>query len=220
MSDLQARTIADFGEQWTEYPDSDGFFGSVDLFDDLFQPLLSAADVGGKEVAEIGAGIGRFVNVLAIPGAARVVALEPSDAFRVLQDNDRARIATASPISPPDGRLTAAVRRSGLRVHHRCAGPHSSTRPGRGGLVQGAQAWRQGGRAGSMAARVIRCTFCRADAVAADTTPSASAARVGGGGALPVLLVLHDRVPLPAATARRSTCAASCCRSRRRNAGW
>ena len=90
MSKLQARTIADFGEQWTEYPGSEGFFGSVELFNDIFHPLLSASDVAGKRVAEIGAGIGRFVNILAAAGAARVVALEPSAAFRVLQETTRA----------------------------------------------------------------------------------------------------------------------------------
>lgn len=90
MSKLQAKTIADFGEQWTQYPDGDGFFGSVELFNDIFHPLLSARDVAGKRVAEIGAGIGRFVNILAAAGATRVVALEPSEAFRVLQQNTQA----------------------------------------------------------------------------------------------------------------------------------
>lgn len=90
MSRLQEKTIADFGEQWTEYPDSDGFFGSVELFDDIFAPLLSARDVLDRRVAEIGAGIGRFVNILAAAGAAHVVALEPSAAFRVLQESTRA----------------------------------------------------------------------------------------------------------------------------------
>ena len=90
MSRLQEKTIADFGEQWTEYPDSDGFFGSVELFNDIFHPLLSARDVAGRRVAEIGAGIGRFVNILAASGAAHVVALEPSAAFRILQDSTRA----------------------------------------------------------------------------------------------------------------------------------
>jgi SAM-dependent methyltransferase len=84
---LQARTIADFGEQWTEYRDSEGFFGSVELFDDIFKPLLSARDVAGRRVAEIGAGTGRFVNILASAGAAHVLAVEPSDAFRVLREN-------------------------------------------------------------------------------------------------------------------------------------
>ena len=90
MSQLQERTIADFGEPWTADPDSDGFFGSVELFNDIFHPLLSASDVAGTRVAEIGAGTGRFVNVLATAGAARIVALEPSAAYRVLQDTTRA----------------------------------------------------------------------------------------------------------------------------------
>ena len=81
---LQARTIVDFGEQWTSYPDADGYFGSVELFNDTFYPLLSDRDVEGKRVAEIGAGIGRFVSVLARAGASHVIALEPSAAFRVL----------------------------------------------------------------------------------------------------------------------------------------
>ena len=89
MSRLQAKTIADFGEQWTRYPEVDGYFGSVELFNDVFHPLLSAADVAGMRVAEIGAGSGRFVNILAEAGAVRVVALEPSAAFRVLQETTR-----------------------------------------------------------------------------------------------------------------------------------
>jgi SAM-dependent methyltransferase len=85
MSKLQAKTIADFGEQWTRYPEADGFFGSVELFDDFFAPLVSAREVAGRRVAEIGAGIGRFVNVLAAAGATHVVAVEPSAAFDVLR---------------------------------------------------------------------------------------------------------------------------------------
>src|SRR5262245_13814281 len=84
---LQTRTIADFGEQWTAYPDSDGFFGSAALFNDFFNPLVFDRDVVGCRVAEIGAGGGRFVNVLAQAGSAHIVAVEPSDAFRVLQEN-------------------------------------------------------------------------------------------------------------------------------------
>jgi SAM-dependent methyltransferase len=90
LSALQAATIADFGEQWTRYPEGDGFFGSVELFNDIFAPLLSAADVKGARVAEIGAGQGRFVNIYAASGAAHIVALEPSDAIRVLKRNTSA----------------------------------------------------------------------------------------------------------------------------------
>jgi SAM-dependent methyltransferase len=111
MSELQAKTIADFGEQWTRYPEADGFFGSVELFDDIFAPLLAAHDVAGRRVAEIGAGNGRFVRVLAEAGAAHVVAIEPSAAFDVLRRNTEAfgnRVtclrATGERI-PPDGSL-------------------------------------------------------------------------------------------------------------------
>jgi SAM-dependent methyltransferase len=112
MSDeLQARTIADFGKQWTSYSDTSGFFGSPDLFNDFFNPLVRDTDVAGRRVAEIGAGTGRFVNVLARAGASHVVAVEPSDAFRVLQQTTapfRDRItyvnATGERI-PPSGDL-------------------------------------------------------------------------------------------------------------------
>ncbi len=83
--DLRARTIADFGEQWTLYPNTGGFFGSPDLFNDFLNPLVSDRDVAGRRVAEIGAGTGRFVNVLAAAGAAHIVAVEPSKAMRVLR---------------------------------------------------------------------------------------------------------------------------------------
>jgi SAM-dependent methyltransferase len=89
MTDLQTRTIDDFGEQWSAYPDSEGFFGSAALFNDFFNPLVSDRDVVGRRVAEIGAGGGRFVSVLAGTGAAHVIAVEPSAAFQVLKEKTR-----------------------------------------------------------------------------------------------------------------------------------
>lgn len=84
---LGARTIADFGEQWTSYPGTDGFFGSAELFNDFLNPLASDRDFAGCRVAEIGAGNGRFVNVVAAAGAAHIIAVEPSKAMRVLREN-------------------------------------------------------------------------------------------------------------------------------------
>src|SRR5688572_4771922 len=84
---LQTKTIADFGEEWTSYPDAGGFFGSAELFNDFFRPLVSDRDLVGTRVADIGAGTGRFVNVLASAGSSHVIAVEPSDAFRVLCEN-------------------------------------------------------------------------------------------------------------------------------------
>jgi SAM-dependent methyltransferase len=86
---LAARTIADFGEQWTTFTDNAGFYGSPDLFRDICGPLLSDADIRGRTVAEIGSGTGRIVHMLMHAGAAHVVALEPSEAFDVLTANVR-----------------------------------------------------------------------------------------------------------------------------------
>lgn len=104
---LQARTIADFGEQWTAYPDAEGYFASADLFNDTFAPLLSDRDVVGQRVAEIGAGNGRFVRVLARAGASHVIALEPSEAFRVLREKTAAFGDRISYLNAPGDRIPA-----------------------------------------------------------------------------------------------------------------
>jgi SAM-dependent methyltransferase len=87
--DVQQRTIADFGEQWSRYPDADGFFGSAQLFNDIFSPFLSTADIKAKRVAEIGAGAGRYIRILADAGASEIVAVEPSAAYDVLRATTR-----------------------------------------------------------------------------------------------------------------------------------
>jgi SAM-dependent methyltransferase len=86
-AELQQRTIADFGRQWTHYQDNEGYYGSVTLLHDIFTPLLGAADYHGARVAEIGAGTGRIVRMLLQAGAEHVVAVEPSEAFEVLCAN-------------------------------------------------------------------------------------------------------------------------------------
>jgi SAM-dependent methyltransferase len=88
-SRLGDRTIRDFGEQWTRYGDLSGYLGSAQLLSDTLSPLFALDDVAGRRVADIGSGAGRVVRVLARAGAAHVVAVEPSDAFAVLQANTR-----------------------------------------------------------------------------------------------------------------------------------
>lgn len=83
------QTIKDFGEQWLRYPDSDGFFGSMKLFSDMIYPFLKPDDIRNCEVAEIGSGAGRIVNMLLEAGAKRVIAVEPSEAFEILCRNVR-----------------------------------------------------------------------------------------------------------------------------------
>ena len=84
---LESQTIRDFGEQWTHYGDNDGFYGSTELFADMVQPLLSPQDFAGQRIAEIGSGTGRIVAMMLECGAAHVLAVEPSEGFRVAQHN-------------------------------------------------------------------------------------------------------------------------------------
>ena len=81
------QTIKDFGEQWLRYRDSDGFYGSMELFSDVIYPFLKFSDIKDCKVAEIGSGAGRIVNMLLEAGAKHVIATEPSDAFEVLCQN-------------------------------------------------------------------------------------------------------------------------------------
>jgi SAM-dependent methyltransferase len=82
-----ARTVRDFGEQWTRYGNADGYLGSPELLADSLEPFLRVEDVRGLRVAEIGSGTGRVVGQLMEAGAASVLALEPSAAFEVLVRN-------------------------------------------------------------------------------------------------------------------------------------
>lgn len=84
---LTARSIADFGEQWTRYPDNPGYYGSLELLADILEPLARPSEIRGQTVADIGSGTGRVVRMLAEAGAGRIVAVEPSDAFFVLKRN-------------------------------------------------------------------------------------------------------------------------------------
>lgn len=85
-----ARTISDFGEQWTRYPTNNGYYASSALFADICGPLLAPETLRGATVAEIGSGTGRIVAMLLAAGVARVIAVEPSAAFDVLKANTAA----------------------------------------------------------------------------------------------------------------------------------
>lgn len=85
--ELRDRTIADFGEQWTCYTESEGHYGSTALLADVFGPLLTIDELADKQVVEIGSGNGRIVRVLLDAGAKRIVAIEPSKAVEVLRLN-------------------------------------------------------------------------------------------------------------------------------------
>ena len=86
-SDESPRTIDDFGEQWLRYRDNAGYYGSLALFRDMFEPLLQPEQLRGRRVADLGSGTGRIVGMLLEAGAAHVLAVEPSRAFEVLSAN-------------------------------------------------------------------------------------------------------------------------------------
>lgn len=88
--ELRERTIADFGDQWTAYPDNSGYYGSLEILRDIFGPLLDVDSLKGTVVADIGAGTGRFTSILVRCGVAKVIAVEPSRAFDVLIRNTNA----------------------------------------------------------------------------------------------------------------------------------
>lgn len=87
--DARARSVADFGEQWTHFRDNPGYYGSLALLADLLNPFFVPDAFRGASVAEIGSGTGRIVRMLADAGAARIVAVEPSAAMDVLEANTR-----------------------------------------------------------------------------------------------------------------------------------
>jgi SAM-dependent methyltransferase len=83
------RTIRDFGEQWSHYGGNDGFYGSVELLQDMFGPLVAVGELEDARVADIGSGTGRIVRMLVDAGAEHVVAVEPSVGVEILKENTR-----------------------------------------------------------------------------------------------------------------------------------
>jgi len=84
---LDSRTIADFGEQWGIFTENAGYYGSLACLADIVGPLLDIGEFAGSRIADIGSGSGRIVNMLLDANAAQVIAVEPSDAFAVLEQN-------------------------------------------------------------------------------------------------------------------------------------
>ena len=58
------KVIRDFGQQWTHYTDNSGYYGSLEFFRELSEPLVAISEFRGLHVAEIGAGTGRISSML------------------------------------------------------------------------------------------------------------------------------------------------------------
>jgi SAM-dependent methyltransferase len=90
IDNLRAKTIADFGDQWSIYSENEGWYGSLELFNDIISPLLNIETLKGTYVAEIGSGSGRIVGMLLNADVEHIYAIEPShEAFRAMEKNVR-----------------------------------------------------------------------------------------------------------------------------------
>lgn len=81
------RTIRDFGDQWSQYGDNEGLYGSAELLRDILGPLVGFDALRGARVADIGSGTGRIVRMLLEAGVERVLAIEPSVGVERLREN-------------------------------------------------------------------------------------------------------------------------------------
>lgn len=114
MREAHEKVIRDFGQQWTTYTDNSGYYGSIDLFREIVEPLVSVEEFAGKQIAEIGAGTGRISAMMLEAGAANVTAIEPSDAIDVLRKNlqrygDRVKPVRAAGEKTPNGAFDIIV---------------------------------------------------------------------------------------------------------------
>jgi SAM-dependent methyltransferase len=81
------KTIQDFGDQWTRFVTNEGFYGSKELFEDIVGPSIETNELVGKKILDVGSGTGRIVAMLIAAGAEHVTAVEPSEAFEILEKN-------------------------------------------------------------------------------------------------------------------------------------
>lgn len=102
---LENNTINDFGEQWMRFTENEGYYGSVEVLQDILFPLMKVDEIEGKKIAEIGSGTGRIVRMLYQACASEITAIEPSDAINVLKENtkdlDKVRYIHASGTAIP-----------------------------------------------------------------------------------------------------------------------
>jgi hypothetical protein len=115
--ELQRKTIADFGEQWVRYSDNAGFYGSLELFQDAFGPLVSPKDIEGSVLP---------TSEAAPAGSCLLIGREPlSDGGRASSrspcwSRTRARWGSGIASAPPETQSPRELRPRRLvrRTHH------------------------------------------------------------------------------------------------------
>lgn len=81
------KTIRDFGVQWTAYPENEGIYASLETLQDICGPYFDITSFKNRVIIDVGSGSGRIVNMLIAAGAEHVIAVEPSQSFRIMMDN-------------------------------------------------------------------------------------------------------------------------------------
>lgn len=79
--ELERKTIADFGEQWSRFHELSSWTLPGELFNSILPPLVVPEDINGKNIAKIGAGTGNITTQLLQSGPNKVIAEEPSAAW-------------------------------------------------------------------------------------------------------------------------------------------
>jgi SAM-dependent methyltransferase len=118
-SSAEQSTVETFGEEWARYDDFDGHMGSADLFTTFSG--LTANEVRGKRILEVGCGGGRWLKVLSDMGADQVVGLEMSSAVRQAARRTRGLprvdVVRGSALQMPFGQAFDLVVSIGV-IHH------------------------------------------------------------------------------------------------------
>ncbi len=86
--DIGVKTIQDFGEQFTAYSDTSGYFASIEILQDVLGPLMDVSDFRGISVVDLGSGSGRWVKIFHELGAIQITVIEPSNAIEVCKRNN------------------------------------------------------------------------------------------------------------------------------------
>ncbi|MCS6915674.1 MAG: class I SAM-dependent methyltransferase [Myxococcales bacterium] len=87
QTELGQKTIRDFEIQWSKFPQNRDYYGSLSLFEDIIEPLVSVREFVGARVADIGSGTGRIVRMLAQAGCASILAVEPANLGAIIRRN-------------------------------------------------------------------------------------------------------------------------------------
>ena len=131
-------TVAEFGSQWTRYVDRQAGADGEGYLQDILGPLLPLDAINGRRVADLGAGNGRFTDVLA-SRARSVLSVEPSAAMA----NNRARNGHRPNVEFLAARIEDLPRGAGLElafcigVLHHAADMHAALVAIRESLVPG-----------------------------------------------------------------------------------